>query len=388
MPRRRRALPPGPGLRRGRRLVRRRRPARRPRRARHRGRGRPRHRRVGGDGPAARRTARTPDHPTSRWRGPVRRRPLRPGPAGVSRRDRLRRRDRPAHRARGVLHGRPPAPAGRVTATGDTRFLDPTGAGPLATDAGLATRRDGLEPADLLLLYSDGLLDRPGTTATRSTVELATRRGGRGDRATALRRAGPGGRPTGLPPHPGPPGPTPAATTTTSPCWPHTGCRRLLPFSATLPAQPSSVTRTRAAMADWLAPLELRPVDEMAVQHALDELMANVVNHAYADASTGQRHGRGRCRARCAWRPRVHGRRQRALAATRAQRGRRTRPGPRARTGRLAAPRVTGREARRPRSGIGSADPSSCCRPRRRDCAARRATAATRRTRPAARTDA
>ena len=61
-----------------------------------------------------------------------------------------------------------------VTATGHTRFLVPTGAGPLATDAGLATRHDRLEPADLLLLYSDGLLHRPGTTATRSTVELSS----------------------------------------------------------------------------------------------------------------------------------------------------------------------------------------------------------------------
>ncbi len=174
-----------------------------------------------------------------------------------------------------------------VTATGHTRFLVPTGAGPLATDAGLATRHDRLEPADLLLLYSDGLLHRPGTTATRSTVELST---AVADAATGRPPAGASARAadhvcaltldqlvhggghdddiTVLAAHRVPP---------------------LLPFSATLPAQPSSVTRTRAAMADWLAPLELRPVDDMAVHHALDELMANVVNHAYVDASAGQR---------------------------------------------------------------------------------------------------
>ena len=174
-----------------------------------------------------------------------------------------------------------------VTASGHTRFLVPTGAGPLATDAGLATGRDRLEPADLLLLYSDGLLHRPGTTAARSTVELAT----------AVADAATGRRPSGAP-----------ARVADHVC--HSTLDRLvhagghddditvlaahrvpplLPFSAALPAQPSSVTRTRAAMADWLAPLELRPVDDMAVHHALDELMANVVNHAYADASAGQR---------------------------------------------------------------------------------------------------
>ena len=59
-----------------------------------------------------------------------------------------------------------------VSPAGDP-LLDPSGAGPLATGSSLETRREELGRSELLLLYSDGLLDRPGTTAARSTMELA-----------------------------------------------------------------------------------------------------------------------------------------------------------------------------------------------------------------------
>jgi anti-sigma regulatory factor (Ser/Thr protein kinase)/anti-anti-sigma regulatory factor len=169
-----------------------------------------------------------------------------------------------------------------VSASGETRYLGPTGTGPLGTGSGIAVAEDGLAPAELLLLFTDGAIERPGASRSRSTVELARIAAeaalGRGPMSHRFRR--------------------PAERV----C--HVGMEHLvrtgghaddiamlaahrvppvLPFTVRLPATPSSVTRARAAMADWLDPLEVSPLDDMAVQHSVDELMTNAVTHAYSD---------------------------------------------------------------------------------------------------------
>ncbi|GAA4968161.1 SpoIIE family protein phosphatase [Kineococcus glutinatus] len=64
-----------------------------------------------------------------------------------------------------------------VDVGGGSRFLDPSGAPPLhdpVRDAAERTaRRDTLGPGELVLLYTDGIVERPGVPATAGTVELA-----------------------------------------------------------------------------------------------------------------------------------------------------------------------------------------------------------------------
>jgi anti-anti-sigma factor len=53
-----------------------------------------------------------------------------------------------------------------------TRFLVPTGAGPLATGTTFAAVDEVLGEDECLLLYTDGIIERPATPPGRSTVEL------------------------------------------------------------------------------------------------------------------------------------------------------------------------------------------------------------------------
>ncbi len=72
----------------------------------------------------------------------------------------------------------PPLVVGAGGAGGAARFLNPSGAPPLGERDG---QRDGqrdvqravLEPGELVLLYTDGIVERPGVPATTGTVELA-----------------------------------------------------------------------------------------------------------------------------------------------------------------------------------------------------------------------
>jgi serine phosphatase RsbU (regulator of sigma subunit) len=53
------------------------------------------------------------------------------------------------------------------------RYLVPTGSGPLGTSAAApVVAGDRLAPRELLLLFSDGLIERPGRTATEGLAEL------------------------------------------------------------------------------------------------------------------------------------------------------------------------------------------------------------------------
>lgn len=60
-----------------------------------------------------------------------------------------------------------------VTADGNARYLCPSGAGPLGSGAGFAVRTEALGMNDSILLYSDGLIERPGRPLMASTAEFA-----------------------------------------------------------------------------------------------------------------------------------------------------------------------------------------------------------------------
>jgi anti-anti-sigma factor len=53
------------------------------------------------------------------------------------------------------------------------RFLEPTGAGPLGSGIGFPTRTEIIEVDDAVLLYSDGIIERPGRPLAASTAEFA-----------------------------------------------------------------------------------------------------------------------------------------------------------------------------------------------------------------------
>ena len=60
-----------------------------------------------------------------------------------------------------------------IDANGVPRYLEPTGAGPLGSGRGYPVHAMHLGLADVVLLYSDGLVERPGRQPSASTAEIA-----------------------------------------------------------------------------------------------------------------------------------------------------------------------------------------------------------------------
>jgi serine phosphatase RsbU (regulator of sigma subunit)/anti-sigma regulatory factor (Ser/Thr protein kinase)/anti-anti-sigma regulatory factor len=169
-----------------------------------------------------------------------------------------------------------------VESDGSTRFLAPSGAGPLTTESDYPTRRGLIGVDDLVLLYTDGLTERPGlspaegaddvaraaawaavtaedrgepperrsTRVCERTLEVLTRRAGYSDDITLL------------------------------------AAHRTAPFPAyrtTIASSPDSVRRAREELDSWLASLQVALLDEFAVLHAVGELITNAVEHAYIE---------------------------------------------------------------------------------------------------------
>jgi len=164
-----------------------------------------------------------------------------------------------------------------ISAGGETRYLTVTGGSPLATSGAFPFAADRLEPGDMLLLYSDGVLERHGRDVTTSTVELARVvadvAGGRtfGPRVPAaervcsqalemlLRAAEHDDDVTLL-----------AAQRVEAP----------LPLVLSLRGERSSLAELRAALQDWLDGLTIDEPDTVALQHAVGELVANAIEHS------------------------------------------------------------------------------------------------------------
>src|SRR6185312_6595311 len=60
-----------------------------------------------------------------------------------------------------------------VTADGSSRYVEPSGAGPLGSGAAFALRTEELGVGDAILMYTDGLIERPGRPLQASTAEFA-----------------------------------------------------------------------------------------------------------------------------------------------------------------------------------------------------------------------
>jgi anti-sigma regulatory factor (Ser/Thr protein kinase)/anti-anti-sigma regulatory factor len=162
-----------------------------------------------------------------------------------------------------------------LTATGPRYLGRP--AGPLATGAEHTQAEDRMADGDLLLLYTDGILERPGVHPAQGGDDLA-------DAAAHLWERLDGG---------------PAAQRFCDDVLAllirSTGYRddvtllaaqRHAPLGTvelSLPGTPVAVKTTRAALGTWMAALGVDELVATAIQHAVGEVVTNAVEHAYVD---------------------------------------------------------------------------------------------------------
>ena len=163
-----------------------------------------------------------------------------------------------------------------------SEFLAPTGHGPLGEqDRDLEAASGSLAVGQVLMLYSDGLVELPGTTPMQGTVNLA-----RSAREAVANRLLPIGAPAQATER--------AARHTiehlvrlrghTDDVTVLAAQRREPPGPLRFDAdtdQPHLLLRARAALSTWLAPLAARTRDRDAVLHAAGEIIQNAVDHAY-----------------------------------------------------------------------------------------------------------
>ncbi|WP_239166948.1 SpoIIE family protein phosphatase [Actinoplanes italicus] len=163
----------------------------------------------------------------------------------------------------------------------DARYLPPTGSGPLASGRPPVVADAQLDEGAVLVLYSDGILERPGRHHGQAVAELLqVASDAAADRAL----------------------PDPEATAARRVCdqtiellvraTGHADDITILAAQRTPPAPgvdletaatPDSVRAVHRTVAGWLAGVGGGSGDLVAVQHAIGELVTNVVDHAYAD---------------------------------------------------------------------------------------------------------
>jgi serine phosphatase RsbU (regulator of sigma subunit)/anti-sigma regulatory factor (Ser/Thr protein kinase)/anti-anti-sigma regulatory factor len=166
-----------------------------------------------------------------------------------------------------------------VTAAGETRYLPVTGGAPLGTGGSFPVRTARLDDGDLLLLYSDGILERPGRSHAASAAELAQAAAdSAAGRALHDPAAGPAERVC-----------TQAVELLVRATG-HTDDITLLAVQRVpvvpdlvfdLPTEPSVLRSARAALGDWLTAAGATAQDVFTLQHALGELMTNAIEHAF-----------------------------------------------------------------------------------------------------------
>lgn len=168
-----------------------------------------------------------------------------------------------------------------ITAAG-RGFLSPSGGAPLATGATYRDATEQMAEHDLLLLYTDGIVELPGTHPAQAGVDLAD---------VAAYVAGRWKGAAGLVQR--------VCDQTIELLTGTTGHRddvtllaaqRHAPVGVVelaLPDTPVAVTATRAALTGWLTALRADERTATALQHAVGEVVTNAVEHAYF----GGRHG-------------------------------------------------------------------------------------------------
>ena len=169
---------------------------------------------------------------------------------------------------------------------GKARYLEGTGTGPLGTGSAPVLASSALAPGELVLLYSDGLVERPDRTIAEGMGELAVvaadaaanRPNGHGADPDAaervcqlsvevLTRTGHTDDITAL-----------AAQWLADP---------VPPLQLALPSARPSLTTARDAFADWLSRLDATADDWEALHLAMVEMVTNAIEHAYPREAPG-----------------------------------------------------------------------------------------------------
>lgn len=173
-----------------------------------------------------------------------------------------------------------------IAENGRTRFLPATGSGPLGTGSVPTLSMAQLEPGDLVLLYSDGLIERPGRTAGDGMTDLA-----KVAADAALNRTMPVGSARSAPER---------VCQLTVELLTRTGyaddvtalAAQLLPepvppLQLELPATLAALTTARHALTEWMQAIDPVADDRAALQLAVAEILLNAVEHAYPPEKAG-----------------------------------------------------------------------------------------------------
>jgi serine phosphatase RsbU (regulator of sigma subunit)/anti-sigma regulatory factor (Ser/Thr protein kinase)/anti-anti-sigma regulatory factor len=166
-----------------------------------------------------------------------------------------------------------------ISVGGETRYLEVTGGAPLGTGGEFPVGVAHLEVGDVLLLYSDGILERPGRTHAASRAELA-----RVAADSALGRALHESDATAAERVCGQAVEMLVRATGHSDDITMLAVQRVpvaAPLSMSLPAQPVVLREARRALGTWLDAVGATEQDVFVLQHALGELMTNAIEHAF-----------------------------------------------------------------------------------------------------------
>lgn len=167
-----------------------------------------------------------------------------------------------------------------VTADAKSRYLEPSGAGPLGSATGFPVRTEMLNIDDSIMLYTDGLVERPGRPLGASTAEFA-------ELATTIASGGgfvidAQARPIDR-----------LCSETLELLLRSTGYNddvTLLAAQRRIPAPPLCMTtdatihaarRIRARLREWLVQIGADSADISDVVHAISEFVENAVEHGY-----------------------------------------------------------------------------------------------------------
>jgi len=174
-----------------------------------------------------------------------------------------------------------------VPARARPRYAEPTGAGPLGSGTGFPVRTEALGVGDAVLLYTDGLIERPGRALEASTAEFAE--------LAASVAAGHSGFVLDPPARPI----DRMCTETLELLLRSTGYtddvtllaaqRRTppAPLHLTVDATIHAARAVRARLREWLSGIGADPADMSDVVHAISEFVENAVEHGYAAVLDG-----------------------------------------------------------------------------------------------------
>ncbi|MHC1559179.1 SpoIIE family protein phosphatase [Actinomycetospora sp. C-140] len=178
-----------------------------------------------------------------------------------------------------------------VPVSGEPWFLPPSGAGPLGTGSGFPLAHATLDVGDVVLCYTDGIIERPGRARTSSSEEfIRVAADTAAGRAWSVDEFSSVGRMCAQIPE--------LLVRATG----HSDditllaaqVREPLPaLDVTLPGEQASIGTLRRRLSDWLAELEPGPDDLFRLLHGVNELVTNAVEHA----PTGKYRGSVRLRA-------------------------------------------------------------------------------------------